>query len=417
MAERLEQVAIPIEVARSTALAAPESQEGSVGLVTPQRMTLPEGLSLACGAHLAPIEVSYETYGTLAPDCGNVILLCHALSGGAHAAGRHHPDDRKPGWWDLYVGPGKALDTERFFVLCINVLASPYGTTSPLSLNPATGAPYGLTFPPITVSDWVELERAVLDRLGIERLYAVVGGSTGGMRAFEWAVRYSQRMQKAIVIAAPARSSPMVIALNHIQRQTILMGLMQAGESGAQRGLALARMLAHLSYLSEEALWQKFGRERYAPPCTGEAGERAEPDFWGITFQMESYLEYKASTFLKRFDPYCYLYITRAMDTFDLAATYGGGDLNQALNRVEAEMLFISFTSDWLFPPAGQEEAVRTLQALGKRAQHVILDSPWGHDSFLVERVKPQLKPILKGFLEVAAPSQTPLQTVGSHAP
>ncbi len=406
MAKRSEQVAIPIGTAPSSALAAPESLEGRVGLVAPQQMALPEGLPLACGARLAPVEVSYETYGTLAPSRENVILLCHALSGGAHAAGRHHPDDRKPGWWDLYIGPGKALDTERFFVICINVLASPYGTTSPLSLNPATGAPYGLTFPPITVSDWVELERAVLDRLGIERLYAVVGGSTGGMRAFEWAVRYPQRVQKAIVIAAPARSSPMVIALNHIQRQTILMGLMHGGESGAQRGLALARMLAHISYLSEEALWHKFERE----PHPGA-------DFWGVTFQMESYLEYKASTFLKRFDPYCYLYITRAMDTFDLAATYGGGDLNQALNRVEAEMLFISFTSDWLFPSAGQEEAVRTLQALGKRAQHVIVDSPWGHDSFLVERVKPQLKPILKGFLEGAAPSQTSLQTAGSHAP
>jgi homoserine O-acetyltransferase len=253
MAERSEQVALPIGAVPSTALATPEPSEGSVGLVAPQRMTLPEGLSLACGAQLAPVEVSYETYGELAPHRENVILLCHALSGGAHAAGKHHPDERKPGWWDLYVGPGKALDTERFFVICINVLASPYGTTSPLSLNPATGEPYGLTFPPITVSDWVELERAVLDRLGIERLYAVIGGSTGGMRAFEWAVRYPARVQKAIVIAAPARSSPMVIALNHIQRQTILMGLMQAGEAGAQRGLALARMLAHLSYLSDEA--------------------------------------------------------------------------------------------------------------------------------------------------------------------
>ncbi len=383
------------------AAVATEPPEGSVGIVASQHLTLPEGLTLSCGARLAPVEVAYEAYGTLSPTRENVILLCHALSGGAHAAGKHHPDDRKPGWWDLYVGPGKALDTERFFVICINVLASPYGTTSPLSINPATGEPYGLTFPPITVSDWVELERAVLDRLGIERLYAVVGGSTGGMRAFEWAVRYPERVQKAMVIAAPARSSPMVIALNHIQRQTILMGLMTGGEAGAQRGLALARMLAHLSYLSEDALWCKFGRETYP-----------EPDFWGVTFQMESYLEYKAKTFVNRFDPYCYLYITRAMDTYDLATTYGEGNLECALNRVEAEMLFISFTSDWLFPPSGQQEAVQTLQALGKRAQHVVIDSPWGHDSFLVERVKPQLKPVLKAFLEGADTSQTPPQTV-----
>lgn len=368
-------------------LASPE--EGEFGLVTPQQLLLPEGLELACGQRLAPVEVAYETYGQLAPTRDNVILVCHALSGGAHAAGRYTPNDRKPGWWNLYIGPGKALDTERFFVICINVLASPYGTTSPLSINPATGQPYRLAFPPIAVTDWVELERAVLERLGIRRLHAVVGGSTGGMRAFEWAVRYPDWMDKVVVIAAPARASPMVIALNHIQRQTILMGLEHGGEAGAQRGLALARMLAHISYLSEEALWRKFARDAVE-----------SPDPWGVAYQMESYLEYKAHTFLQRFDPYCYLYITRAMDHFDLARDYGDGDLARALNRVQAEMLFISFTSDWLFPPSGQEEAAETLRQLGKRVHHAILDSPWGHDSFLVERVKPLLRPLLKDFLE-----------------
>lgn len=363
-------------------------REGEVGLVAPQQMVLPEGLQLACGQRLAPIEVAYETYGQLAPTRDNVILVCHALSGGAHAAGRHTPEDRKPGWWNLYIGPGKALDTDRFFVICVNVLASPYGTTSPISTNPATGQPYRLDFPPITVTDWVELEHAVLERLGISRLYAVVGGSTGGMRAFEWAMRYPEWMQKSVVIAAPARSSPMVIALNHIQRQAILMGLQHRGEEGAQSGLALARMLAHISYLSEEALWLKFHRETVE-----------NPDWWGITYQMESYLEYKAQTFLQRFDPYCYLYITRAMDSFDLGRTYGDGDLYRALARVQAEMLFISFTSDWLFPPSGQEEAVQILRALGKRVAHEVIESSWGHDSFLVERVKPLLHPILKGFL------------------
>ncbi len=363
-------------------------REGDVGIVAPQSMLLPEGLTLACGQVLAPIEVAYETYGTLSPQWDNVILVCHALSGGSHAAGRHSPDDRKPGWWDLYIGPGKALDTEQFFVICVNVLASPYGTTSPLSLNPRTGQPYRLEFPPITVSDWVDLERAVLERLGINHLYAVVGGSTGGMRAFEWAVRYPDWVSRAIVIAAPARSSPMVIALNHIQRQTILMGLECGGEESARRGLALARMLAHLSYLSEDALWQKSGREPHP-----------DQDFWRILYQMESYLEYKASTFLQRFDPYCYLYITRAMDTFDLGATYGEGDLVRALERVQAPLFFISFTSDWLFPPSGQEEAVQILRSLGKRVHHEVINSPWGHDSFLVERVKPQLRPVLEQFL------------------
>ncbi|MDW8107895.1 MAG: homoserine O-acetyltransferase, partial [Armatimonadota bacterium] len=319
----------------------------------------------------------------------NVILLCHALSGGAHAAGRHHPDDRKPGWWDLYIGPNKALDTNRFFVICINALASPYGTTSPLSTDPRTGKPYHLNYPPVRVTDWVELERMVLEHLGIQQVYAVVGGSTGGMRAFEWAVRYPERVRKALVIAAPARSSPMVIALNHIQRQTILMGLEHGGIEGANRGLMLARMLGHISYLSEYALWSKFGRDTVP-----------ETDFWSVIYQVESYLEYKATTFLQRFDPFCYLYITRAMDNFDLGYTYGGGDLRRALARVQAEMLFVSFTSDWLFPPAGQQEAVEILQSLGKHAEHIIIDSPWGHDSFLVERVKPQLKPVIKKFLE-----------------
>ncbi len=377
------------ETARTHPVAVALETEGEVGIVSPQHLVLPDGIPLTCGQVLAPVEVTYETYGTLAPKGDNVILLCHALSGGSHAAGKHTPHDRKPGWWDLYIGPGKALDTERFYVICVNVLASPYGTTSPLSINPATGQPYRLDFPPITVTDWVELERAVLERLGIRHLYAVIGGSTGGMRALEWTVRYPDWVDRAIVIAAPARSSPMVIALNHIQRQAILMGLAYGGEEGARRGLALARMLAHLSYLSEEALWQKFGREPHP-----------DQNFWGILYQMESYLEYKASTFLQRFDPYCYLYITRAMDTFDLSATYGEGDLARALERVQAEILFISFTSDWLFPPEGQEEAVRTLRALGKRVQHLVIDSPWGHDSFLVERVKPQLRPVLKGFLE-----------------
>lgn len=363
--------------------------EGEVGVVTPQRVVFPDGLELSCGQRLAPIEAAFETYGTLAPDKSNVVLLCHALSGGAHAAGRHHPDERKPGWWDLYIGPNKALDTNRFFVVCVNVLASPYGTTSPLSIDPSTGEPYHLNFPPIRVTDWVELERRVLETLGIERIYAVVGGSTGGMRAFEWAVRYPERVRKALVIAAPARSSPMVIALNHIQRQTILMGLEHGGINGAERGLMLARMLAHISYLSEHALWSKFARDTVP-----------ETEFWSVTYQVESYLEYKATTFLQRFDPFCYLYITRAMDHFDLGYTYGGGDLREALKRVQATMRFVSFTSDWLFPPAGQQEAVEMLQSLGKRAEHIVIESAWGHDSFLVERVKPMLKPVIQGFIE-----------------
>lgn len=374
---------------QALAAVALEPEEGSVGIVQPQSLLIPEGLPLACGSVLAPVEVAYETYGTLSPTGDNVILLCHALSGGSHAAGKHHPGERKSGWWDLYVGPGKALDTERFFVICINVLASPYGTTSPLSINPATQKPYLLDYPPITVGDWVNLQKAVLDRLGVERLYAVVGGSTGGMQAFEWAVRYPRQVEKVVVIAATAAASPMVIALNHIQRQSILLGLQSGSDETAARGLELARMLGHISYLSEESLMSKFSRE-----------EHPADEFWGVKYQVESYLEYKADTFLQRFDPYCYLYITRAMDMFDLGKTHGNGHLSRALDRVQADILFISFTSDWLFTAQGQQDACERLKELGKEAHHIVIDSAWGHDSFLVERVKPQLKPVLKAFLE-----------------
>lgn len=383
-----QQLGIELET-HALAAVTPELEEGSVGIVQLQSLLIPEGLSLACGSILAPVEVAYETYGTLSPTGDNAILLCHALSGGAHAAGKYHPDERKSGWWDLYVGPGKALDTERFFVICINVLASPYGTTSPLSINPATQKPYLLEYPPITVGDWVNLQKAVLDRLGIERLYAVVGGSTGGMQAFEWAVRYPGQVEKVVVIAATAAASPMVIALNHIQRQAILLGLQSGSVETAARGLELARMLGHISYLSEESLISKFSRD-----------EHPTDEFWGVKYQVESYLEYKASTFLQRFDPYCYLYITRAMDTFDLGKTHGNGNLNRALDSVQAALLFISFTSDWLFTAEGQRDAYERLKGLGKEAHHIVIESPWGHDSFLVERVKPQLKPVLKAFLE-----------------
>lgn len=363
-------------------------EEGSVGLVQTQWLPLEEGLVLQSGDTLAPITVAYETYGRLAPKRDNVILVCHALSGGAHAAGRHHPEERKPGWWDLYIGPGKALDTERFFIICINVLASPYGTTSPLSLNPQTGKPYGLDFPPVTVGDWVRLQQKVLQRLGIERLHTVIGGSTGGMQTFDWVVRYPDSVERAIVIGAAPAASPMVIALNHLQRQMILLDPdFQQGKSPV-RGLALARMLAHLSYLSEEALQRKFGREPHHAQ-----------EYWGIMFQVESYLEYKGTTFVARFDPYSYLYITRAMDTFDLAASFGDGDLDRALSRVQARTLFISFTSDWLFPAEASIDAAERLRRLGRETRHVLIDSPWGHDSFLVDQVKPLLKPVIQEFI------------------
>ncbi|MCW5934051.1 MAG: homoserine O-acetyltransferase [Fimbriimonadia bacterium] len=365
------------------------ASEGEIGIVEPRTVTFEEGLRLQNGSVLEPLTVAYETYGRLSASKDNVILLCHALSGGAHAAGKHAPEERKPGWWDLYVGPGKALDTDQFFVVCVNVLASPYGTTSPLSVNPQTNQPYKLNYPAIQVTDWVETQRKVLQALGIERLHAVIGGSTGGMQTLEWAVRYPDKMTHAVMIASAPVASPMVIALNHIQRQAIMMGL-EMGETEGERGLALARMLAHISYLSENALWSKFGRETYTK----------SDEYWGSQYQMESYLEYKAQTFLQRFDLYCYLYITRAMDRFDLAETYGNGSLNDALSRIQARMKLISFTSDWLFPPNAHEQAAEILRAQGKQADHTVIDSIWGHDSFLVERVKPDLKPEIKRFLE-----------------
>lgn len=348
------------------------SEEGEIGLVVPQRIALAEPFVTQSGARLPDVEISYETYGALNEARSNAILVCHALSGGAHAAGRHSPDDRKPGWWDLYIGPGKALDTDRFFLICINVLASPYGTTGPNSINPTTGRRYDGDFPVITVGDWAILQRTVLERMGIDRLHGVVGGSTGGMTAFYWAVAWPDWVDRACVIAAAPAASAMVIALNHIQRQAL------------PNDLATARKLAHVSYLSEEALALKFGRER------NENGE----------FQVESYLEHKGRTFVDRFDPYCYLWITQAMDAFDLAEEFGGGHLETALKRVRSRMRFISFTSDWLFPSQPHEACARMLTDLGKQADHVCIDSPWGHDSFLVERVKPHLKPAIKAFME-----------------
>ncbi len=355
----------------------------NVGLVEPKSMQIvspPESLELESGAKLSPVTVQYETYGALTEQADNAILICHALSGDAHAAGRHHPDDRKPGWWDDMIGPGKAFDTNRYFVICSNILGGCKGTTGPASINPETGAPYGIDFPVITVRDMVVCQKLLLDKLGIPQLLAVSGGSLGGMQALEWAVRYPEHLGGAIPIATPYRMSAQGIALNEVGRQAIFADANWAEgrytpEQGPDTGLALARMIAHISYLSAESMHRKFGRDL-----------RRKDGFtynFEQEFQVESYLHYQGSQFTERFDANTYLYLTKAMDYFDI--TRGFRSLRESLTRARAKFLLISFYSDWLFPTSEVKDIANALRSNGSDVTYVDVNAEYGHDSFLLE--------------------------------
>jgi homoserine O-acetyltransferase len=359
---------------------------------------------LESGASLFPVDVEYEAYGTLNNQRSNAILLLHALSGDAHAAGWDPNWEatgrtwraRKPGWWDAMVGPGKPIDTRRFFVLCANVLGGCCGTTGPSSPEPGTGKPYGVRFPSVSVGDWVTLQARLLDHLGIERLFAVAGGSLGGQQALEWALAYPDRVQRVLVLAASARLSAQGLAFNAVGRYSILQdshfqgGDYYASSEGPASGLAAARMLAHITYLSEEGMHRKFGRRRKSPR-EGEFGPEK-------TFEVESYLDYQGRAFVERFDANSYLYITRAMDYYDAAEKWGGGDLVEACRRVRSRMLVLSFSSDWLYPPAQGRELAIALCRAGHPASYVNLSSSGGHDSFLVETevVGARIRPFLE---------------------
>jgi len=373
-----------------------DHMKNSVGIVETRCIRVVEcdnPLGLQCGKTLAPIDVAYETYGEMTPEGDNVVLICHALSGNAHVAGYNSPEDRKPGWWDIMVGPGKPIDTDKYFVICSNVLGGISGTTGPSSINPATGKPYGLAFPIITISDMVKVQKLLLDRLGIKQVLAVIGGSMGGMQVLQWAIEYPDFVKSAIAVATTTRLSAQAVAFDAVGRNAILAdanfngGQYHDGQ-GPGRGLAIARMIGHITYLSEESMRRKFGRNLHT-------GDDYGYDF-NSEFAVESYLDYQGQTFVERFDANCYLYITKAMDYFDLEREYG--TVSQALANVTCRFLVVSFTSDWLFTVAQSEEIVDALAANGKDVSYCNIHSPYGHDAFLLE---PQtLGALLSGFID-----------------
>jgi homoserine O-acetyltransferase/O-succinyltransferase len=350
-----------------------------------------DSISLDSGATLAPVEVAYETYGQLNAARSNAILVLHAFSGDAHAAGIS-PETGKPGWWDNMIGPGKAFDTNKYFVISSNVLGGCRGTTGPASINPATGCPYGMSFPGITISDMVRLEKMLIDALDIPRLLTVTGGSMGGMQALEWAVAYPDRVVSAIPIATTTRHSAQQIAFNEVGRQAIMAdpdwnGGDYYGKQPPARGLAVARMVGHITYMSDDSMREKFGRRLRGKENFGF-------DF-DVDFEVESYLRYRGSQFVSRFDANSYLYITKAMDYFDL--TNGKGSLAVALAAAQARFLVISFSSDWLYPSYQSQEIVRALRARNCDVAYAELPSNYGHDSFLVD-VAEQTE-LIRGFL------------------
>ena len=354
----------------------------SVGLVQTRTVTFaapPDELPLECGRRLGPVTLAYETYGRLSPRRDNAVLILHALSGDAHAAGYHAPDAAKPGWWDLFIGPGKAFDTRRYFVVCSNILGGCKGSTGPSSVNPATGRPHGLDFPVVTIGDMVRAQRRLADHLGVERWLSMSGGSMGGFQALEWAVRYPDRVASAIPIATSARLGAQAIAFDEVGRQAIMAdpawrGGDYYGREAPWAGLAIARMIGHITYLSDARMHAKFGRRL-------QDGDRLAYDF-RTEFQVESYLKYQGDAFVRRFDANSYLYITKAMDYFDLAGAHGS--LVAAFEKVRAEMLVISISSDWLFPTPQSKEIVRALKACGVPTTFLELDSSHGHDAFLL---------------------------------
>ena len=351
-------------------------------ITTPLDFRLPAPLDLDCGRQLKEVNIRYETVGTLNADGSNAILINHALTGDAHICGKHSPEDKKPGWWDTMIGPGKGIDTNKYFVICSNVLGGCSGTTGPLSIDPDTGKPYNLSFPVITVGDMVRAQKALIDHLGIKKLLAVVGGSMGGMQVLEWAVRYPHMMKCVIPIATTTRMSAQGIAFDWIGREAIQSDPQWHGgdykEAGANpaRGLGVARMIAHITYLSDESMTRKFGRNL-------QDKERYSFDF-AHDFAVESYLEYQGRRFVERFDANSYCYITRATDYFDLTA-HANGDLVKALEKVTADFLVVSFSSDWLFPPADSHELVRALLRNRKKVSYSNVYSGYGHDAFLLE--------------------------------
>ena len=353
----------------------------SVGIVTPATLHFDEPLPLECGRTLAGYDIVYETYGTLNADKSNGVLICHALSGHHHAAGYHSKDDKRPGWWDTAIGPGKPIDTNRFFVVSLNNLGGCHGSSGPASINPETGQPWGPDFPLVTVKDWVNSQARLADALGIRKWAAVIGGSLGGMQALQWAIDYPDRLAHSGVIASAPKLSAQNIAFNEVARQSILTdpnfhgGRYYLHDTYPRQGLILARMVGHITYLSDDAMRAKFGRDL-----------RAGKFHFGfdVEFQVESYLRHQGETFSRNFDANTYLLMTKALDYYDPARDFNDS-LEQALAQTQCRFLVMSFTTDWRFSPARSEEIVNGLVTVGRDVSYAEIDTDKGHDAFLVD--------------------------------
>ncbi|MCB1683234.1 MAG: homoserine O-acetyltransferase [Pseudomonadales bacterium] len=368
--------------------------ESSVGIVIPQRFRHPSTFELQCGEHLAGFELVYETYGTLNAERSNAVLVCHALSGNHHAAGYHSGEERKPGWWDSCIGPGKPIDTDRFFVLSLNNLGGCDGSTGPLSIDPATGRAFGPDFPGVTVKDWVASQALLADHLGITQFAAVIGGSLGGMQAMQWAMDYPRRLRCAVLIASAARLSAQNIAFNEIARKAIQSdprfhgGHYREKGTNPDLGLMLARMVGHVTYLSDDGMRMKFGREIKS----GDIRNGRD-----VQFQVESYLHYQGRSFSQRFDANTYLLMTHALDYFDPAGDFED-NLVAALQNVQCRFCVIAFSSDWRFSAERSKEIVDALIAAGKDVSSAVIQSEHGHDSFLLPI--PRYFDVLGGYFD-----------------
>ena len=373
----------------------------SIGIVEKQFFTFaepPGRLKLESRTSIGPVTIAYETCGSLNKDKNNVILVLHALSGDSHMAGYYDPKDAKPGWWDIMVGPGKGIDTDKYFVICSNIIGSCAGSTGPSSINPETNKEYGTSFPHITIGDMVEAQKALIDHLKIKSVLSLIGGSIGGMQVLEWCVRYPDMVKSAIPLATTTRHSALAIAFNEVARQAIMAdpnwneGYYYSGKK-PDMGLAIARMIGHITYLSDESMRLKFGRKLQ---------NRSALSFeFGAEFQVESYLRHQGNKFIERFDANSFLYITKAADYFDLAGQYGSGSLVKAFSKCKSKFLVASYTSDWLYPTYQSKEMVKAMKKNDLDVSFCEIDAQWGHDAFLLP--SDRLDNLIRGFLRSAS--------------
>jgi homoserine O-acetyltransferase len=355
----------------------------------------PNEMALESGARLGPVIVAYETYGKLNADKSNAILICHALSGDSHVAGYYSEENPKPGWWDIMVGPEKGIDTNKYFVICSNILGSCMGSSGPCSIDPKNNKPYAVDFPMVTIGDIVKVQKTLIDHLGIKRLLSVIGGSIGGMQVLEWCLRYPETVVSAIPLATTTKHSALAIAFNEVARQAIMAdpnwnnGDYYSGPK-PDLGLAVARMIGHITYLSDDAMRQKFGRQLQ---------NKGDVSFkFDANFQVESYLHYQGTRFVERFDSNSFLYITKASDYFDLEKQHNSGSAVKAFSKAKANFLVVSFTSDWLYPTYQSKSMVQAMKKNGLDVSFCEIEAEWGHDAFLLPNER--LTTLIKGFLE-----------------